>query len=192
MGTTWGYQRGMAGPVGCGLPCAPMTNTADAPRLATARQVAALRTRMRWPPLRRMLRDPFVGQAVLIAVPIAILAQGGAGRPQVVAALVATFVAGQAALAMTTRRIYARRRVSVSVGRLLVNVAFVASGRVVFGDAGNILALAYLPLVSVAASFGVRQALAVGAAAIALQGMVETLYRAEEGDALYRTLVFAS
>jgi diguanylate cyclase (GGDEF)-like protein len=139
-----------------------------------------------------MLRDPFVGQAVLIAVPIAILAQGGAGRPQVVAALVATFVAGQAALAMTTRRIYARRRVSVSVGRLLVNVAFVASGRVVFGDAGNILALAYLPLVSVAASFGVRQALAVGAAAIALQGMVETLYRAEEGDALYRTLVFAS
>ena len=192
MSTSWGYQRGMAGPVRCGLLCAPMTNTADAPRLATARQVAALRARMRWPPLRRLLRDPFVGQALLIAVPIAILAQGGAGRPQVVGAVVATFVAGQAALAMTTRRIYARRRVSVGVGRLLVNVAFVASGQVVIGDAGSILALAYLPLVGVAASFGVRQAIAVGTAAVALQGVIETLYRAPEGDAMHRTLVFGS
>lgn len=191
MSTSWGYQRGMARPVGCGLLCAPMTNTADAARLATARPVAALRARMRWPPLRRLLRDPFVGQAVLLAVPIAILAQGGAGRPQVVAAVVATFVVGQAALAMTTRRIYARRHVSVSMGRLLVNVAFVASGQVVVGDA-SILALAYLPLVSAAASFGARQAVAVGTVAVALQGLIETLHRAPEGDALHRTLVFAS
>src|SRR5918992_4041536 len=191
MSTSWGYQRGMAGPVRCGLLCAPMTNTADAPRLATARQVAALRARLRWPPLRRLLRDPFVGQALLIAVPIAILAQAGAGRPQVVGAVVATFIAGQAALAMTTRRISARRYASVSVGGLLVNVGFVASGQIAIGDA-SILALAYLPLVSSAASFGARQALAVGTTAVAFQGLIETLHRAPEGDALHRTLVFAS
>jgi len=163
-----------------------MTQTARAGRLAPARRVAPS-ARL----VRRLLRDRFLVQSVLLAIPIGILALGGAGQLIVAAGLVITFITLQGALGVATRRIGARLRLPVSIGRFLVNVTFVASGQAVLGNTG-ILALAYLPLVSLAASSGIGQALAVGSSAIVLQLLVDTVQRAPEGDALPRTLVFAS
>ncbi|MGH2357517.1 MAG: diguanylate cyclase [Candidatus Limnocylindria bacterium] len=165
-----------------------MTETARAGRLASARRVAPMPGRL----VRRLLRDRFLIQSVLLAMPIGILALGGSGQPIVLAALVGIFVSLQAVSGLASRRVEARRQMALGIGRFLLNVVFVACGQVALGGSGDVLALAYLPLVSVAASLGIGRGVAVGSAAIVLELITESMQRASQADALSRTAVFAS
>jgi diguanylate cyclase (GGDEF)-like protein len=140
---------------------------------------------------RQLARDPFLGQALLLVLPISILAQGSMRQPVLVAGVVGLFVIGQAAIGLATRRIGVRRRLAVTVARFAVNVVFVACGELLVSGTG-LLALAYLPLVGVAASFGLRQVVAVAGVTVVCHSLIEALQRAPDGDALHRSAVFAS
>ncbi len=121
---------------------------------------------------RRLAGDPQAPLALgLVTISIAVLALGQAGDGARLIAISAEFLAAQAiaAIAAPHLRPSASQRTMISIGRFALAILYVtvASALLRTGEFRPIGAL-YIPVVALAAAQGMRQAILVGSAAIAL------------------------
>ncbi|MGH2427898.1 MAG: diguanylate cyclase [Candidatus Limnocylindria bacterium] len=166
-----------------------MAETAQA-GTGSASPVRFARRRLSTTAARRVLRDPHVGHALLLALAVVILASVREHALPLLAGTMAIFIALQGAIALALPRVDRHRRSPWSIVRFLVGIAFVAAMQVMLGATG-ILAVAYLPIVAMAASYGRRATIVVTGSAIAIHSLNEVVDRAPDGDGAQRAAAFA-
>lgn len=146
-------------------------------------------------PLRRLLRDPYLLLALALVVPpLAVLALEPSRGVALEVLAAATMLIGAQALAERFQRGLRTRRALTtwSTLRLFVALAYVAYVLEVTGGDSSPLVGLYVPVVTLAAAIGLRQALVVGSVSVLAYIVPELLTPTVHPEHLQRGVVLAT